>query len=584
MERFLILFCVLICTRAQLLIYPDEYDRMTKAVPYYNQDSSRTAYNSPSTVNTYNSLQKKLPQLHHVFPQNWTEHVTNIISKGITKFALDMDEAIYRTRDNSNGHRSQENIVFSPISLSGTMAIVLLAAGGKTFDEVAKILGLESGVDVSRNSEVVHEMFGLLLSMIDTDKANNGPEASYANGIFIQEGYPIRPEFSGVNENVYKSEIISLDFHNHGEKAKESINKWVKDRTRGKIPKILSSVPNPETDVILASALYFNGEWDQYFIDFATMRKPFNIEPGQTVNVDMMYNGADFPFYEDKRLGVKILGLPYKQLKVTMYVLLPNAPGAAALKAFERKLNPDILENLIQNIQNQTCIVGFPRMELSSSLSLKRAFQSLGLKTLFDPVKADLSLLSPGLNGMIPDSSKIGGRDQQLRPQDGFYFPPRLGENTQENKTSKSNPSRINYIRNPREKHENEGSETVTAATREDRVTRQSRPIDQDFLNFLESHNLPSFGLDALRNSADIENPGLYAEDVLHRVEININEKGTEAAAATAVAIERTGSQKRFIANRPFLFFIRHEQSKLIWFWGSVNTPTPNYPVDNPSS
>lgn len=97
-----------------------------------------------------------------------------------------MDEAIYKTRENLSGNRSQENIIFSPISLSGTMAIVLLAAGGKTFDEVAKILGLESGVDVSRNSEVVHEMFGLLLSMIDTDRASNGPQASYANGIFIQ--------------------------------------------------------------------------------------------------------------------------------------------------------------------------------------------------------------------------------------------------------------------------------------------------------------------------------------------------------------------------------------------------------------
>ena len=97
-----------------------------------------------------------------------------------------MDEAIYRTRDNLSGDRSQENIIFSPISLSGTMAIVLLAAGGKTFDEVAKILGLESGVDVSRHSEVVHEMFGLLLSMIDTEKTNSGPQAAYANGIFIQ--------------------------------------------------------------------------------------------------------------------------------------------------------------------------------------------------------------------------------------------------------------------------------------------------------------------------------------------------------------------------------------------------------------
>ena len=293
-----------------------------------------------------------------------------------------------------------------------------------------------------------------------------------------------------------------------------------------------------------------------------------------------------------------------------MYVLLPNEPGATALKEFERRLNPDILEYLIQNIRNQTCIVGFPRMKLSSSLSLKRAFQFLGLNTLFDPAKADLSLLSPGLTTPSSDSSKIGGRDQlidvDLRPQDGFYFPPRLGENGQGNKTAGSNSNRKNYFRYedtrrgytveqwangykieriPRERLQTKKREAATtASSRTDRLKRQSRPIDQDFLNFLNSHNLPTFGLDALRNSATIQNPGLYADDVLHRVEININEKGTEAAAATAVAIERTGSQKKFIANRPFLFFIRHEESKLIWFWGSVKTPTPNYPVGTPTS
>lgn len=30
----------------------------------------------------------------------------------------------------------------------------------------------------------------------------------------------------------------------------------------------------------------------------------------------MMYNGGNFPFYEDKSLGVKILALPYKGLEV----------------------------------------------------------------------------------------------------------------------------------------------------------------------------------------------------------------------------------------------------------------------------
>lgn len=51
---------------------------------------------------------------------------------------------------------------------------------------------------------------------------------------------------------------------------------------------------------------------------FFYYRKPFFIEPNNTIEVDMMYNGGNFPFYEDKSLGVKILALPYKGLEVNI--------------------------------------------------------------------------------------------------------------------------------------------------------------------------------------------------------------------------------------------------------------------------
>lgn len=51
---------------------------------------------------------------------------------------------------------------------------------------------------------------------------------------------------------------------------------------------------------------------------FFCCRKEFFIEPNDTVEVDMMYNGGNFPFYEDKTMGVKILALPYKGLEVNI--------------------------------------------------------------------------------------------------------------------------------------------------------------------------------------------------------------------------------------------------------------------------
>jgi serpin B len=63
---------------------------------------------------------------------------------------------------------------------------------------------------------------------------------------------------------------------------------------------------------------------------------------------------------------------------------------------------------------------------------------------------------------------------------------------------------------------------------------------------------------------------------VAHKAYVDVNEKGTEAAAATAVvgtltsAIVRT---KQFRADHPFLFLIRHKRSGSILFMGRVQNP-----------
>lgn len=105
-----------------------------------------------------------------------------MISHGVTKFALDIDREISKSRNQSNF----ENIVFSPVSLTGTLAMVLLASSGKTFQEVSKILGLESGVDISKHSEIVHQILGrLLLSSENATKPEGYPEYKYAFGLFV---------------------------------------------------------------------------------------------------------------------------------------------------------------------------------------------------------------------------------------------------------------------------------------------------------------------------------------------------------------------------------------------------------------
>ncbi len=70
----------------------------------------------------------------------------------------------------------------------------------------------------------------------------------------------------------------------------------------------------------------------------------------------------------------------------------------------------------------------------------------------------------------------------------------------------------------------------------------------------------------------------LYISSVVHKAFIEINEEGTEAAAATAVIMRLTSvgpkaERKEFIADSPFLFYLIDDQTGAILFMGRVINP-----------
>ena len=70
----------------------------------------------------------------------------------------------------------------------------------------------------------------------------------------------------------------------------------------------------------------------------------------------------------------------------------------------------------------------------------------------------------------------------------------------------------------------------------------------------------------------------LFINKVIHKAFIDVNEEGTEAAAATAVvmttSINGNGpSRIIFDCNHPFMYLIQHKQTGTILFMGSINDP-----------
>jgi len=67
----------------------------------------------------------------------------------------------------------------------------------------------------------------------------------------------------------------------------------------------------------------------------------------------------------------------------------------------------------------------------------------------------------------------------------------------------------------------------------------------------------------------------LYISKVIHKAYVDVNEEGTEAAAATAVVMLKSVAAKplEFRADHPFVFLIRENKTGSILFIGRIVDP-----------
>jgi serine protease inhibitor len=80
-----------------------------------------------------------------------------------------------------------------------------------------------------------------------------------------------------------------------------------------------------------------------------------------------------------------------------------------------------------------------------------------------------------------------------------------------------------------------------------------------------------------LTRMAHVQRGELYVDKVVHETVIKVNEKGTEAAAATAIIVKVVSQplyQEEVIIDKPFIFIIRDRESKIILFVGHVINPS----------
>jgi serpin B len=101
---------------------------------------------------------------------------------------------------------------------------------------------------------------------------------STANALWRKD-YPLLGNFTSDTEMCYYVTAKNMDFGGATEDTRKIINSWVEEKTNNKIKDLISQGDiNPQTQLVITNAVYFNGKWVKSF-DKKTIRKE-NFKPG----------------------------------------------------------------------------------------------------------------------------------------------------------------------------------------------------------------------------------------------------------------------------------------------------------------
>lgn len=85
--------------------------------------------------------------------------------------------------------------------------------------------------------------------------------------------------------------------------------------------------------------------------------------------------------------------------------------------------------------------------------------------------------------------------------------------------------------------------------------------------------NVQSSDLSLMLNQGARGKIRLFVSQISHKVNLSVDEKGTEGAAVTMTLIDRSASAVYFNVNQPFLVYVRHDPTRLPLFYGAVFDP-----------
>jgi serpin B len=276
------------------------------------------------------------------------------------------------------------NLILSPFNIATALSMALAGARGQTAQEIQSVLHLhyDSTYDAA---------LGTLLA--DLTKAGNagGNELHIANGLWVQKGFVIQPAFENTLTNNYHAPLTPLDFIANPEAARSEINRWTEEHTKEKIKNLFpAGTLDAQVRLVLTSAIYFYGKWQDPFVTSRTKPAPFTLPTGVTTQADFMNQTAHFGYTETP--SAQILEMRYAGTGIAFDLLLPRT--LSGLPGLEKSLTLENLSGWLGKLTTRNVQVSLPKFRAESAFSLREVLSTMGMPTAFTD-KADFSGIDP---------------------------------------------------------------------------------------------------------------------------------------------------------------------------------------------
>jgi serpin B len=207
----------------------------------------------------------------------------------------------------------KQNVFISPLSIFLALAMTENGAAGETKAAMRRVLALPADA----SEEAVNESTAALMTTL---QSQGKTELAIANALWVDVSSTIAPDFVRLCQEIYDATARTLDLDQPSSAV--AINKWVSEKTRGKIPSIVTPATIAGAIAVLTNAVYFKGKFCIPFEKEQTQPKPFYLADGREKVVPMMRN-CELPdsYRSGKRFEAAVL--PYKDSTIALYMLLP---------------------------------------------------------------------------------------------------------------------------------------------------------------------------------------------------------------------------------------------------------------------